>query len=91
MPKLIEPVGWANSKDLVDDGFSHAFLVRSEQPGTPYLDGGTPVALYSEPLPSRRLTAQDIVSAIESSTGCPMLTSNTCAAVAKNLNKLLNR
>ncbi|MBT9570036.1 MAG: Lar family restriction alleviation protein [Pseudomonas umsongensis] len=44
-----EPVGYANSNDLVSDGYSHSFTVRSEQPANNYIDGGTPVALYTSP------------------------------------------
>lgn len=43
---FLEVVGYANSKDLEEDGFSHSFIVRSEQPGNNYVDGGTPEPLY---------------------------------------------
>ena len=42
------PAAWANPVDLWCDGYSHTFYVRSEQPGTPFLDGGVAIALYRE-------------------------------------------
>lgn len=41
-----DPVAWANSKDLIEDGYTHSFTVRSEQPGNGYTDGGVPIPLY---------------------------------------------
>lgn len=41
-----DPVAWANSKDLIGDGYTHSFTVRSEQPGNGYTDGGVPTPLY---------------------------------------------
>ena len=47
-----EPVAWVNSNDLINDGYSHSFTARSEQPANNYTDGGVPVALYtSQPAP----------------------------------------
>lgn len=40
------PVAWANPVDLWQDGYSHTFYVRSEQPGMPFVDGGVAIGLY---------------------------------------------
>lgn len=45
---LEDPVGWANSNDLVQDGYSHTFTVHSEQPANGYTDGGKAVPLYAK-------------------------------------------
>jgi hypothetical protein len=46
---LEDPVGWANSNDLVQDGYSHTFTVRSEPPANGYVDGGVATPLYTKP------------------------------------------
>lgn len=48
-PTDAHPACYANSKDLEDDGYSHTFTVRSEMPGTGYVDGGFSVPLYTHP------------------------------------------
>lgn len=64
-----EPVGYANSNDLVSDGYSHSFTVRSEQPANNYVDGGIPVALYASPpapvveLPTREVM-RDLIAEV---------------------------
>lgn len=59
-------VAWANSKDLVCDGYSHTFYVRSEQPGNGYVDGGIPTALYRRPPEPEESVTQISWSNVES-------------------------
>lgn len=40
------PVAWAHPEDIVCDGYTHTFVVRSEQPV--FIDGSAAVGLYSE-------------------------------------------